>query len=182
MTTRIAPTTIATAPEATRPILQQLQQGIGFVPNLFATIGQSPGALASLLAWDTAVGKGGLSKREIELLNLHVSELNGCGYCISAHAAIGKGHRLTEVDIANARIGIGTTERESALLALARRIVRTGGSGAGTELVRAREAGVKDAEVVDVLAIVALKAFTNAVAIVAQTEIDFPRAPGLPST
>ncbi|QRK12654.1 hypothetical protein JQX13_23045 [Archangium violaceum] len=67
-------------------------------------------------------------------------------------------------------------------LALARRVVRTGGHGAGGELVRAREAGLSDAEVVDVIAAVTLRSFTNAVAVVAQTELDWPKAPALPGT
>ena len=34
--------TIESAPEASQGILQQLQQGIGFVPNLAATMADSP--------------------------------------------------------------------------------------------------------------------------------------------
>ncbi|WP_257459551.1 hypothetical protein [Archangium lipolyticum] len=45
---------------------------------------------------------------------------------------------------------------------LARRVVRTGGHGAGGELARAREAGLTDAEVV--------------------AELDWPKAPALPGT
>ena len=67
------------------------------------------------------------------------------------------------------------------ILAFARRVVRTGGSRAGTDLARLREAGVSDGEVIDVLAVVALNAFRNAVNIVADAEIDFPKAPRLPS-
>jgi uncharacterized peroxidase-related enzyme len=150
------------------------------IPNLFATIGHAPATLQSVLSWDAALAKGALTRREIELLNLHVSELNGCGYCVSAHTFLGGRGGIAEADIANARAGRGANEREDALLAFARRVVRTGGSGAGAELVRLREARVSDAAIVDVLSIVALKAFTNAVAIVAQTEIDFPKAARLP--
>jgi alkylhydroperoxidase family enzyme len=82
---------------------------------------------------------------------------------------------------ATARDGHGQNAREDALLGLVRRVVRTGGAGTGTELAALREAGVSDREVVEVLAHVALKAFTNAVALVAQTEIDFPKQPRLPS-
>ena len=181
MTARIAPTTTTTAPDATRPLLAQLQQGLGKVPNLFATIGHSPGALASLLAWDGALAQGALSRREIELLNLHVSELNGCAYCLSAHGALGAMQKIPAADLERARAGLGANPREDALLALARRVVRTGGAHAGGELARAREAGISDAAIVDTLALVALKTFTNAVALVAQTEVDFPRAPHLPA-
>lgn len=181
MANRISITNESNAPEATQPILRQLKQALGMAPNLFAAIGHSPGSLGSLLAWDGAVAAGKLSKREIEQLNLHVSELNGCGYCVSAHNALGARAGLSQADIDNARAGIGASERENALLAFARRVTRTGGSRAGTDLARLREAGASDAEIIDVLAIVALKTFTNAVAIVAETEIDFPKAARLPA-
>jgi hypothetical protein len=48
------------------------------------------------------------------------------------------------------------------------------------ELARAREAGLTEAEVVDVIAAVTLRSFTNAVAVIAQTELDWPKAPALP--
>lgn len=181
MSNRIPVPTATDAPEAARPLFAELERALGMVPNLFATIGHSPGALAGLLSWDAALAKGPLRRREIEQLNLHVSELNGCSYCVSAHNALAARAGLGAVEIEAARRGMGTTERETALLALARRVVRTGGSGAGTELAAAREAGVSDAEIIDVLAIVAHKTFTNAVALVAQTAIDFPKAPRLPS-
>jgi len=180
MTARIAPVTRETAPADTRPFLDKLSGAFGKVPNLFATMGHSPAALGSYLALVDTLGKGTLTAREIELINLCVSELNGCAYCVSAHAALAAKHGLAKAEIAAARAGEATSAREGALLALARRVVRTGGAGAGGELARAREAGISDAAIVEVLAHVASKTFTNALAQVAATEIDFPRAPNLP--
>lgn len=177
---RIAPIQLATASEKVRPLFEALKKKLGTVPNLFATIGQSPEALRALLTATDALGEGALSGREVELVNLFTSELNGCGYCVSAHGALGKLAGLSPDDIEWARAGRGATAREQAILTLVRRVVRTGGAGAGTELARAREAGLTDGEVVEVLAHVALKAFTNAVAQVAQIDIDFPRQPRLP--
>ncbi len=180
MSSRIPVTTESHAPEATRPLLAQLKQAVGMVPNIYATIGHSPGALQSVMAWNAALAKSRLSSREREQLNLHVSELNGCGYCVSAHATLGSRVGLSPEEIAAARAGSGANERESALLALARRVVRTGGSRAGSELARLRAAGAGDEEVIDVLAVVALSGFRNAVSVLGQLEIDFPRAPQLP--
>lgn len=178
--TRIAPTTFETAPVATKPMLEALQKNLGSVPNLFATIGHSPESLGMLLGAMEALGNGALSGREVESVNLLASELNGCGYCVSAHAMLGRKAGLTPDAIAAARAGRGGNAREQAILDLVRRVVRTGGAGAGRELASAREAGLSDREVVEVLAHVALKAFTNAVALVAATTIDFPKAPKLP--
>lgn len=178
---RIHPTTIDTAPEATRPLLEGLQKGLGMVPALFATIGRSPESLRFVLDATSTLAGGRLSAREIELVNLATSELNGCAYCVSAHVALGKRAGLSQDDIDAAREARAATPREAAILRLVRRVVRTGGGGAGTELAGAREAGLTDAEVIEVLAHVALKTFTNTVALVAQTEIDFPTPPRLPS-
>ena len=178
---RILPTTLDTAPADTRPLLEGLKKNFGRVPALFATIGHSPPTLESLLHTMSALSHGALTAREIELVNLATSELNGCAYCVSAHGALGKMAGLDAETIAAAREARATSPREHAMLRLVARVVRTGGAGTGTELARAREAGLSDAAIVEVLAHVALKTFTNAVALVAQTEIDFPKQPELPS-
>jgi uncharacterized peroxidase-related enzyme len=178
---RIPTIQTTTPPEKVRPLFESLKQKLGSVPNLFATIGQSPEALRALLEATDTLSRGALSPREVELVNLLTSELNGCGYCVSAHGALGKLAGLSPDEIDAARSGRGADAREQAMLALVRRVVRTGGAGAGTDLARAREAGLSDGEVIEVLAHVALKTFTNAVAILAQTEIDFPKQSRLPA-
>lgn len=178
---RILPTTIDDAPTATQPLLQQLKTQLGMVPQLFATIGRSPAALRSLLEAAATLADGALSAAEIEAVNLRTSELNGCGYCVSAHAMLGKRAGLDATAIAAARRGTPDDPRIAAMLDLVTRVVRTGGAGAGSELARLRAAGVDDAAIVEVLAHAALKTFTNAVALVAQTEIDFPRPPDAPT-
>jgi uncharacterized peroxidase-related enzyme len=177
---RIQPTTFDDAPLASRPLLAQVKAGLGMVPQLFATIAHSPASLQSLLGSMEALGKGELSASEIEAINLHTSELNGCGYCVAAHSALGKRAGLGADAIAAARRGHGTDARTVAMLDLVRRVVRTGGAGAGSELARARAAGLTDGAIVEVLAHVALKTFTNTLAQVAQTEIDFPKVDGGP--
>lgn len=177
---RIPPVPFATAPERVRPLLEALKKKLGAVPNLFATIGQSPPSLQALLGAMEALEKGALSGREVEQVNLFTSELNGCGYCLSAHGALGKLAGLSPDEISAARAGRGASAREQAIFDLIRRVVRTGGGGAGAELARAREAGLSDGEVVEVLTHVALKSFTNAVALISQTDIDFPKQPRLP--
>jgi alkylhydroperoxidase family enzyme len=67
------------------------------------------------------------------------------------------------------------------MLDLARRITRTGGAQADTELERARKAGLTDAQLVEVAAHVASKLFTNAVGIMSQVKVDLPAQPNLPT-
>ena len=179
---RIEALTVDNAPEATKSMLQALHKNLGMTPKLFATIGHSPESLMMLLGAMEGLAKGGLTKREIEVVNIFASELTGCAYCVSAHAALARSVGLTPADIEAVRAGRGATPREQAIIGLVRRVVRTGGWGAGSELLALREAKVSDREVVEILAHVALKAFTNAVALVAQTEVDFPKQPHLPQS
>jgi uncharacterized peroxidase-related enzyme len=178
---RIEAQTIETAPEASRPLLELIQRQMGMVPNLYATVANAPAALEMLLRGTEALAKGKLSAREIELVNTFTSELNGCGYCVSAHAMLGKRAGLSQAEIDGLRDGQGATAREQAILNLVRRVVRTGGASSGADLSRAREAGLSDGAVIEILAHLALKTFTTAVAAVAQTEIDVPKQPRLPA-
>jgi uncharacterized peroxidase-related enzyme len=177
---RLTIPTLANAPEASRPALEGLKQALGTVPNLFAVIGNSPAALNGYMAFTGSLEKGSLSGREIELINLFVSQLNGCAYCVAAHGTLSKRFDLTANDISGARAGVGRSERENALLALAGRITHQAGAQAGGEIERARAAGISDAQIVEVAAHVASKLFTNALGILGQVPVDLPTQPQLP--
>ncbi len=180
MTTRIEPQSYDKAPEAVKKTFDHLKSAVGMIPNLYATIAKSPSALEGYLAFSAALGRSSLSAQEKELINLVVSESNGCAYCLSAHTLLGGKAGLSNDQILSARRGLGGSPRAQAILDLARKITRTGGLGAGAELKRARSAELSEAEIIEVIAFVASKQFTNAVAIAAGVEIDFPRAPLLP--
>ncbi len=182
MTVRIAPQTLEKAPESVQKLFHGLKTAFGRVPALFATIGQSGPALEGYLAFSTSLGKSTLSAREKEQINLLVSDLNGCGYCLSAHTALAEMAHMSSESILDARHAVGGTKREQAILDLVRKLVRTGGAGSQAEVARVKEAGVSDAEIIDIIGFIASKQFTNAVAIVAGTEIDFPKAPFLPES
>lgn len=180
MTVRIPPLKYESASAAQREALDQVKRALGKVPSLYATFGQAPKVLSALVQLQGALGKGTLSARDRHLIDLHVSQLNGCPYCVSAHTAFAKADGLTDADALRFRDGIGQTPRDAAILALARRVTRTGGAGAGAELAQAREAGLSDPEVVEVLAATGVRSLINAVAIVSATEVDWPAVPRTP--
>jgi AhpD family alkylhydroperoxidase len=64
---------------------------IGRVPNAYRTIGtHNPASLEALLTIDKIVASGTLTKKDQEAINLAVSEVSGCDYCLAAHTTIGK--------------------------------------------------------------------------------------------
>lgn len=161
-------------------LLGAVAKSLGSVPNLFRVAAQSPAALEGLLALSSALRTGRLSGRTREALALTVAELNGCDYCLSAHTLLGKGAGLSDADIEAARQGRSPDAEWQAALDLAAAVVRMRGRVAEADLARARQAGLDDGQIVEIVAQVALNTFTNYLNLVARTEIDFPVVKTLP--
>jgi len=164
----------ATASAPVQRILDGVQRSLGAKPNLFRVAANSQAALEGLNGLIGALARGRFDARGREALALTVSEIDGCSYCLSAHSALGKGAGLTESDLEKARSGQAPDPRLAAALRLARRIVETRGHVGESAVAEARQAGLSDAELVEVVAHVALTTFTNYLNEVAATEIDFP--------
>lgn len=99
---------------------------------------------------------------------------------MSAHTLLARANKLSDAEILRIRDGQGGTPRDVAILSLARRVTVGRGLGAAAEIARAREAGLGDGEIVEVIAASALRSLVNTVALAAGTEIDWPKAPRIP--
>ena len=163
------------ADPATAQSLAAVKAKLGMVPNLFATLARAPAALQGYLQFSGALGAGQLPMRRREAIALAVAEENACGYCLAAHSALGRMAGMGDADLAAARAGSGTEPGEAALACLARAIVRSGGRPSREELAAFRAQGFGDAELLEVIANVALNVYTNYVNHIAGTEIDFPK-------
>lgn len=175
---RIAtPATIDAAPEASRPLLEQVAKQLGSAPNMFRLVAQSPAALEGYLGLSGALAKGRLPAATRERIALAVAELNGCGYCLSAHTYIASNLvKLPAEEIAANRRGRSTDTKADAAVVFARKVAEARGHVADADLAAVREAGYDDAQIVEIVQHVALNTWTNYLNEVAQTEIDFPVA------
>jgi uncharacterized peroxidase-related enzyme len=169
----------AAADPRAQTLLAGVRQSLGVVPNMMRTMAQSPAVLDAYLAMSGALARGRLGRRLGEQIALAVAEANGCHYCAAAHTYLGKAGGLTDAEADAARDGRADDARAAAALTLAGAVVAARGHVADADLDRARDAGLSDGEIGEVVAHVALNAFTNYFNSVAGTEIDFPavRAP-----
>ena len=78
--------TIDQVSETNQSVFENLKKNVGFVPNLYATYAYNDTALSDYLTLQNR--KSTLSSKEREIINLVVSEINQCYYCLSAHTAI----------------------------------------------------------------------------------------------
>lgn len=160
-------------------LLASVKKKMGTVPNLIATMANSPAVANAYLGFSQALSGGALPPRLREQLALVVGETNHCDYCLAAHTTLGKGAGLSEQETCDARQALSQNERERIALDFARKLVQDRGVVQDGDVERLREAGYTDGDVSEIVAHVALNIFTNYFNHVAQTEIDFPTAPTL---
>jgi len=163
--------------ENNQAIFDNLQKALGFVPNLYATIGYSKNGLERFLNYQNA--KTSLSNKEKEAVNLIVSQVNGCIYCQSAHLVLGKMNGFSEEQLTDIRRGKATDAKLNALVQLAAEITKTRGY-ANPELVDAFFAqGYTNENLVDLILQVSDKTAMNYLHNLTKIEVDFPLAPTL---
>ncbi len=173
---RIAiPATIESAPAASQPLLQAVHQQIGSVPNLFRLVATSPAALEGYLGMSGALGKGALPAPTRERIALAVAEINGCNYCLSAHAYLGKNlAKLDDAEIAANRSGTSNDPKAAAAVRFAAQVTESRGKVSAEDVLAVKAAGYSDAQIIEIVQHVALNTWTNYINEVAKTEIDFP--------
>ncbi len=169
------PASIDAAPAASRPLLEGVNKMLGSVPNLFRITANSPAALEGYLGLNGALAKGSLTPQTRERIALAVAQINGCDYCLSAHAYLGKTlAKLDEAEIAANRNGGSTDPKADAAVRFAVKLVLDRGQVSDADVSAVKLAGYSEAEIVEIVAHVALNTLTNYLNEAFDTPIDFP--------
>jgi len=155
-----------------------VKASIGKVPNAYASIGSNaPGVLASVLATGSALARSSLNRRELEAINLAVSEASGCDYCVAAHTVTGKMAGFTAEQTRALRAGhFADDARIDALVKFAVALVTTRGTLDADALVDLRAAGFDDRQLTEIPLAISAILFTNMFNRINDTTLDFPKA------
>jgi uncharacterized peroxidase-related enzyme len=164
----------ATASGETKELFDITEQRIKRIPNMIRLLANSPAILDLYLRFNTAFEKTSLSRKLLSLITIAVSELNGCDYTLSTAMAIGRKEGLGEEEFAAARRGEASDAKTNAALRFAAKVIQERGHIPATEVADLRKAGFNDAEIVEIIAAVALNMFRNYFNLVAGTEVDLP--------
>lgn len=166
--------------ENNQAIFDQLQKGLGFVPNLYAYYAKNETALGDYLALQNR--KSTLKAKEREVINLVVSQINGCRYCQSAHTALGKMNGFTDDQILEIRGGSASFDAKLDALAKFTAAVTLNRGKVSDEVKETFfAAGYDEANMIDVIVIVGDKIISNYIHNLADFAIDFPLAAELES-
>lgn len=163
---------------ANQTLFDNLTKSVGRVPNLFSVFAYSDNALANYLTLNS--GKSSLRAKEREVINLVVSQMNECLYCLSAHTAISKGQGFTDEQIIQIRKAqVDFDPKLDALAKLVKSIAEHKGHAAPELIDNFYAAGYNQGNLMDVVVGVGDKIITNYVFALTQVPIDFPVAPQL---
>lgn len=158
----------------TAELFGEVKAKLGLVPNMTRAMANSPVVLESYIRFSGALGHGKLSAKLREQIALLVAEVNQCHYCLSAHTAIGRLVGLKDSDLAGAREADSDDARTAAALKFAKAVLVTSGAVSTEQAMAVRKAGFSDGEIAEIIASVALNAFTNYFNKAANVPVDFP--------
>lgn len=159
-------------------IYDSLQNALGFVPNLYAIFAHSNTALNTFVHAQSA--KSSLTGQEKEVVNLVVSQVNDCDYCLAAHTLLAGKNNLTGDQILEIRTGSASFDAKlDALVKLAKDITVNKGHANSSAVDNFLAAGYNKGHLIDLILLVGIRTITNYVYAVSNVEIDWPLAPTL---
>lgn len=164
--------------QANQVIFDTIKASFGKIPNLYASFAYSETALSDYLNLQNR--KTSLSGQEKEVINLVVSQVNNCQYCIPAHTFIAKMLGFTDEQIVEIRKA--TISFDFKLASLARFVKDTTvnrGRPSERYINDFLDAGYNNASIVDVCILIGDKTISNYLHSITQIPVDWPEAPSI---
>ena len=163
------------APEESRPLLEQSQKTYGMIPNLHGVLAESPQALKAYQDLHELVLNTSLDDTETNVVWLTINVEHGCHYCVPAHTAIAHSMNVDPAIIEALREQKPLDDpRLEALRTFTLNLVRERGRVTPEQLAAFHEAGYSERQVLDILVAVSQKVMSNYLNHIAGTPVDAP--------
>jgi AhpD family alkylhydroperoxidase len=167
--------TIDSAPERSKPALQQLQSAFGIIPNVAGAMATSPVLIGSLVGLFGNVHGGSFTEAQIQTVLLTDAVTNACAWAVAFHTALALKEGIDPTDVQAIREGRLPRDRKlAALSALARTMIETRGRLDDADVDRFLAAGFGKDHALEIIAIVAASTITNYTASVTKTPVEAP--------
>jgi uncharacterized peroxidase-related enzyme len=156
--------TIEDAAPKARAGLQQAQEKLGFIPNMYARMANSPGLFDMYQQGYAAFrAESGFTPAEQEVVFLTISRLNGCEYCMAAHSFVAD--KMSNVPSAVTDAIRNDTalpdERLSALAKFTRVMVEQRGLPQTRDVEAFLAAGYSERQILEIILAIAVKTLSN---------------------
>jgi AhpD family alkylhydroperoxidase len=170
--------TIETAPEGAKQSLAGLQQAFGLVPNLAATMANSPQLLNSFVAAFGQFAGGTFTGGERQVLLLSNAVANRCEWAVAFHStlALKEGVEPPAVDAIRQR-ELPAEPRLAALSALTRALIDKRGHLDEADAKAFTAAGFNDGQLLEAVTGVAISTMANYAGNIARPPLEAPFQP-----
>lgn len=159
-------------------LFDKMQKQLGMVPNLYAAFAYSENALGTYLNLEN--GPTSLDTKQMEVINLVVSEVNNCNYCLAAHTVIAKNTGFSKEQTIEMRSGSSSIDPSLNVLAKLMKSMVVNKGHIDHELIEDFfQAGYTKENLVDVIIAVGSRTITNYLHAIVDVTVDFPAAPEL---
>lgn len=162
-----------TAPEGSREVLQQVQKGFGFIPNVVAEMAESPALVKAYTTMQGLLGETGFTPQEVQIAILSASYSNGCDYCMAAHSMAAEKAGVDAAVLEAMRAGQALPDAKlDALRRFVQTLVDKRGWAEDSDVQAFIDAGYSKSHVLDAIMIVATKTIANYTNHLAETPLD----------
>jgi uncharacterized peroxidase-related enzyme len=164
---------IDTAPEAAKPLLEQIKKSYGFIPSLFNYMAEAPTTIEAYLALNALIAKTSLSPIEAQLALLTTSIENDCDFCKTAHLAFAKKYgakqQTLKALIDQQKI---VCPCDAALILFTQQVVNKRGHLLSEEVDNFLSAGFSKQQIMEVILVVTIKTLSNYINHLTQPEVN----------
>jgi alkylhydroperoxidase family enzyme len=165
--------TIQTAPAQSAPVLENLQQIFGFIPNIAAAMAGSPVLLKSFVPVFQNVHAGSFNERQIQTLLLTNAVANACTWAVAFHSMLALKEGLAPADVQALRDARPPQDAQlAALSGLSKRYIDTRGHLPDADLQAFYAAGYSQENALEVITVVAASTMTSYLANVAHPPLE----------
>lgn len=165
--------TSETAPALAADGLRQLHTAVGLVPNLAATMAESPALLSGFLALRSLYAQTAFTGGEVQVLSLTAAFENDCAWCMAFHTAMALKEGVDRPAVDALRRGETPGDpRLGALSSFARAMVRGRGAVDASTQQAFHAAGYSERQALDVVMGLAFSLMANYAAHVTRPALD----------
>ena len=161
--------------QLSQEIFNKTQKGLGFVPNMYKSMGNNPALLdAYTYAYNTFRANSGFSPVEQEVVFLSVAYENNCEYCMAAHSFVGDMMTKVPTEVTDAiREGKQIPDAKLAALSkLTRSLTSNRGNVSQTEVDEFLATGYSESHVLGIIAGIGAKTLSNYSNHITNPEVD----------
>jgi uncharacterized peroxidase-related enzyme len=156
--------TLETAAPKTKAVLEKTKAQLGFIPNMYAGMANSPGLLETyMFGYDRFRKDSGFTPVEQEVVFLTISRTNGCDYCVAAHSVIADKSSKVPLPVTEAiRNGRSIPETKLAALSVFTAALLTArGLPSRAQVQTFLAAGYEERQVLELILAIAVKTLSN---------------------